>query len=68
MPAPYGANWHPMTYSPRTGLVYIPALEIPFMHGQDNAFAQPEDLNLAVDMARPRRRTTPPRKSSCAPW
>ena len=52
MPAPYGGhNWHPMTYSPRTGLVYIPALEIPFMYGQDNAFAyNPKTWNLAVDM------------------
>ena len=29
-PSPYGGhNWHPMSYSPKTGLVYIPALEIP---------------------------------------
>ena len=39
MPAPYGGhNWHPMTYSPSTNLVYIPALDLPFMYGQDNAF------------------------------
>ena len=38
MPAPYGGhNWHPMTYSPSTNLVYIPALDLPFMYGH-NAF------------------------------
>ncbi len=31
LPGPLGAhNWHPMSFSPRTGLVYIPANEIPF--------------------------------------
>ncbi|MBS0451851.1 MAG: PQQ-dependent dehydrogenase, methanol/ethanol family [Proteobacteria bacterium] len=30
IPGPYGAhNWHPMSYSPRTGLVYLPAQHIP---------------------------------------
>ena len=29
LPGPTGAhNWHPMAWSPRTGLVYIPALEL----------------------------------------
>lgn len=38
-PAPYGGhNWHPMAFNRDTGLVYIPALDIPFMYGQDNAF------------------------------
>ena len=52
LPAPYGAhNWHPMTYSPNTGLVYIPALEIPFMYGQDNAFTyNPRTWNVGVDV------------------
>lgn len=39
MPSPYGAhNWHPMSYSPDTGLVYIPAQGVPFafeQHGRD---------------------------------
>jgi quinohemoprotein ethanol dehydrogenase len=31
MPGPAGGhNWHPMTYSPATGFVYIPALEAAF--------------------------------------
>jgi len=30
MPGPYGAhNWHPMSFNPQTGLVYIPAQNIP---------------------------------------
>ena len=30
IPGPYGAhNWHPMSYSPRTGLVYLPAQHVP---------------------------------------
>jgi len=33
MPGPYGAhNWHPMAYSPREGLVYIPAMGVPFSY------------------------------------
>ena len=31
IPGPYGAhNWHPMSYNPGTGLVYLPAQNIPF--------------------------------------
>jgi PQQ-dependent dehydrogenase (methanol/ethanol family) len=50
-PAPYGGhNWHPMTYSPQTGLVYIPALDLEFEYGQQNAFKhQPGDWNIGVD-------------------
>jgi quinohemoprotein ethanol dehydrogenase len=50
-PSPYGGhNWHPMTYSPMTGLVYIPVLDLEFKYGQNNAFKyQPGSWNLAVD-------------------
>jgi PQQ-dependent dehydrogenase (methanol/ethanol family) len=38
-PAPYGGhNWHPMAFSPETGLVYIPAQDIPFVYGTDENF------------------------------
>lgn len=52
-PAPYGGhNWHPMTFSPNTGLVYIPALDMPFKYAQDNAFKyQPGQWNTGVDFA-----------------
>ena len=30
IPGPYGAhNWHPMSFNPQTGLVYLPAQGIP---------------------------------------
>ena len=45
-----GHNWHPMTYSPDTGLVYIPII------GTSESFANPEEfeffdnqLNTAID-------------------
>lgn len=37
-PGPLGGhNWHPMSYSPDTGLVYIPAIDLEFTysHGED---------------------------------
>ncbi|MFU8813733.1 MAG: PQQ-dependent dehydrogenase, methanol/ethanol family [Pseudomonadales bacterium] len=57
-PAPYGGhNWHPMAYSHDTGLVYIPALDIPFSFAQDNAFKHnPGEWNTGVDLAQ----TIPP--------
>jgi PQQ-dependent dehydrogenase (methanol/ethanol family) len=50
-PAPYGGhNWHPMTFHPGTGLVYIPALDLSFSYAQDNAFKHnPEGWNTGVD-------------------
>jgi len=34
LPGPLGGhNWHPMSYSPDTGLVYIPAQEAPWIYG-----------------------------------
>lgn len=39
LPAPYGGhNWHPMAFSPHTGLIYIPAQDIPFVYGTDEHF------------------------------
>jgi quinohemoprotein ethanol dehydrogenase len=36
-PAPYGAhNWQPMSFNPKTGLVYIPMQETVFMFTPDN--------------------------------
>ena len=35
-PAPFGAhNWQPMSFNPKTGLVYIPAQEIPYFFRLD---------------------------------
>jgi quinohemoprotein ethanol dehydrogenase len=41
LPGPLGAhNWHPMSFSPQTGLVYIPAQEIPFLYGEVGQFTE----------------------------
>ncbi|UAW96941.1 PQQ-dependent dehydrogenase, methanol/ethanol family [Halopseudomonas nanhaiensis] len=35
-PSPFGAhNWHPMSYSPLTGLVYIPYQEVPGIYSNE---------------------------------
>ena len=51
IPAPIGAhNWHPMAFSPATGLVYIPAQDIPFVYGTDENFTYTPGLwNVGVN-------------------
>jgi quinohemoprotein ethanol dehydrogenase len=45
-----GHNWHPMSYSPQTGLVYIPVLDIPAMYGQPAHFKyNPGVANTGAD-------------------
>lgn len=58
-PGPLGGhNWHPMTFHPETGLVYVPALDLRFDYAQDNAFKHsPEDWNLGIDF---REQAPPP--------
>jgi mono/diheme cytochrome c family protein len=58
-PSPYGGhNWHPMTFNPNTGLVYIPALDLPSNYAQDNAFRyQPTEWNTGTDAGQ----TIPPK-------
>ncbi|HEV2365824.1 MAG TPA: PQQ-dependent dehydrogenase, methanol/ethanol family [Caulobacteraceae bacterium] len=50
-PSSFGAhNWQPMAFSPQTGLVYIPAQEIPGTYGTDAKFAYaPGQWNTATD-------------------
>lgn len=52
-PAPWGGhNWHPMSYSPDTGLVYIPAREYFGIYNTDKDFKQePGEWNLGVNWA-----------------
>ncbi len=39
VPSAYGAhNWHPMSFNPDTGLVYIPAQGVPLVQTQDPAW------------------------------
>ncbi|MFI4974642.1 MAG: PQQ-dependent dehydrogenase, methanol/ethanol family [Caulobacterales bacterium] len=45
-----GHNWHPMSFSPKTGLVYVPAQEIPGAFGTDPKFAYvPGQWNTAIN-------------------
>lgn len=54
LPAALGAhNWHPMSFSPVTKLVYIPAQEIPFVYGERAGFKyRPGLWNTGVDGAK----------------
>lgn len=45
LPGPFGGhNWHPMAYSPDTGLVYIPVLELPGAYMNASGFEYDPDL------------------------
>ncbi|MCH2169681.1 PQQ-dependent dehydrogenase, methanol/ethanol family [Myxococcota bacterium] len=45
-----GHNWHPMSFHPGTGLVYVPALDISTPMGFDPDWTfQPGRFNLAID-------------------
>lgn len=50
MPGPFGShNWHPMAFSPKTGLVYIPVQDIPLDYIVDAGFKfTPGGWNLAI--------------------
>ena len=50
IPGPLGAhNWHPMSFSPRTGLVYIPAQQIPFAYGDTEFKEKTNGWNTGAD-------------------
>ena len=39
-PAPFGGHsWHPMAFNAKEGLVYIPAMSVPSVYGDDKKFA-----------------------------
>lgn len=41
VPGPHGAhNWHPMSFNPQTGLVYLPAQNVPLNLTPEKSFAQ----------------------------
>ncbi|MDP6980283.1 MAG: PQQ-dependent dehydrogenase, methanol/ethanol family [Myxococcota bacterium] len=46
-----GHNWHPMSFNPQTGLVYIPVLDIPANYAQPAAgfVYRPGVANLGID-------------------
>jgi PQQ-dependent dehydrogenase (methanol/ethanol family) len=46
-----GHNWHPMAFSTDTGLVYIPAQDVPFPYSEDPDFGHDQGYwNTAVDL------------------
>jgi len=51
MPSALGAhNWHPMSFSPRTGLVYLPAQEVPLFYQNDSKYAYKAGAwNVGID-------------------
>ncbi|MEZ4334303.1 MAG: PQQ-dependent dehydrogenase, methanol/ethanol family [Myxococcota bacterium] len=53
-PGPAGGhNWHPMSFHPGTGLVYIPAFDIPMLFSTDDAFTyRPGRLNTGLDFTK----------------
>lgn len=53
LPSPAGAHsWNPMSFSPNTGLVYIPAIELPMVYTPVKKFAYREGRwNTGVDGA-----------------
>jgi PQQ-dependent dehydrogenase (methanol/ethanol family) len=52
-PSPLGAhNWEPMSYSPRTGLVYVPAMDLGSLFKLDPHWTyQPGGYNAALDVS-----------------
>jgi quinohemoprotein ethanol dehydrogenase len=50
-PGPAGAHgWHPMSFSPDTGLVYIPARQSPLIYKLDEEFVRkPIGMNLGIN-------------------
>jgi quinohemoprotein ethanol dehydrogenase len=50
-PTPFGGhNWHPMSYSPKTGLVYIPAQDIVGAYRRDPSYAPRDgEFNTGTD-------------------
>jgi len=51
-PSPFGGhNWQPMSFNPKTGLVYIPTREMGFPYIPDTNFAPgPKKVNLGADL------------------
>ncbi|MBK7116432.1 MAG: PQQ-dependent dehydrogenase, methanol/ethanol family [Proteobacteria bacterium] len=51
-PGPGGAhNWHPMSFNPATGLVYIPAVEGSFPYAQERDFKRQNGFwNMGIDL------------------
>lgn len=47
---PGGHNWQPMAYSPSTGLVYVPAIDLPMLYRAHETFTyRPGTMNRGAD-------------------
>jgi quinohemoprotein ethanol dehydrogenase len=73
LPGPLGGhNWHPMAFSPKTGLVYLPAHDTPFWFANEGVFkVRPGAWNLALDLDVVVERTeneTPAAKGQLIAW
>lgn len=52
LPSQVGAhNWHPMSFEPNLGLVFIPVLEQGYRYKPDDQFAPLRSLNTGLDIA-----------------
>jgi quinohemoprotein ethanol dehydrogenase len=68
LPSSLGAHsWHPMSYSPRTGLVYIPAMQRPAIYAQDPNFKL-VDGRWAQAVGRPKVDNLPPVWGALIAW
>ncbi|MFK8018263.1 MAG: PQQ-dependent dehydrogenase, methanol/ethanol family [Pseudomonadales bacterium] len=58
LPSQVGAhNWHPMSYDPRYGLVFIPVIEQGYRFKADSVFKPTRSLNTGLDLS---EQTPPP--------
>ncbi|MCC6707592.1 MAG: PQQ-dependent dehydrogenase, methanol/ethanol family [Gammaproteobacteria bacterium] len=50
-PGPFGGhNWHPMAFSPKTGLVYVPTQELAFLYEDEKQFKRSDsNFNLGIN-------------------
>jgi PQQ-dependent dehydrogenase (methanol/ethanol family) len=76
MPGPQGAHsWHPMSYSPETGYVYLPASESGFVFSSPESFTPVQGgVNTGMGQPTPEQREaaslppTPPFRSFTMAW
>ena len=66
MPGPYGAhNWHPMSFSPQTGLVYIPVHDVAFVYLHDPNYKPTQiGFNIGIDKVAVRMSDDPQQKAA----
>lgn len=69
-PGPYGGhNWHPMSYNPQTGLVYIPVQDASFTYEQATGFEYRHGVwNTGTNMAAALSGQRSPPEGSLVAW